>query len=111
MSCLFDALEKYLHVPSARIRSMVCDYLDANKFILEGMETLEVLKTIDSQYVENMRHETTFGSAIEISVVCRLWGVNIEVKDAKANRVVLFDINECPIFMCVLYWNGCHYWS
>ena len=111
MSCLFNALEKYLHVPSARIRSTVCDYLDANKFLLEGMETVEVLKTIDDRYVENMRQDTTFGSAIEISVVCRLWGVNIEVKDANANRVVLFDINESPVCRCVLYWNGGHYWS
>ena len=90
---------------------MVCDYLDANKFLLEGMETAEVLKAIDDRYVANMRLEATFGSAIEISVVCRLWGVNIEVKDAKANRVVLFDINESPLCLCVLYWNGGHYWS
>ena len=111
MSCLFNALEKYLKVPSVQIRSTVCNYLEENKVLIEGMETKDVLAAIDDRYVEHMRHETTFGSAIEIAVVCRLWGVNVEVKAENAtDTVFMFDIHQNPKQVCVLYWNGGHYW-
>ena len=111
MSCLFNALEKYLQVPPAQIRSIVCDYLEDKKVLMDGVETKTVLDAIDDRYVENMRQEATFGSAIEIAVVCRVWGVNVEVRDANATSTVfLFDIHQSPNQVCVLYWNGGHYW-
>ena len=44
MSCLFNSLSYFLNLENKVIRNMICDYLQENKPIIEGIATHDILK-------------------------------------------------------------------
>ena len=43
MSCLFNSLSYFIKLDGYTIRQMICDYLQQNKPIIDGLETSEIL--------------------------------------------------------------------
>ena len=114
MSCLFNSLSHFINLSSNRIRQMVCDYLEQNKPIIDGIETHEVLKFECSNYIARMRSTATWGGAIEIQCACNIWNSKINVFNYRDRRGHAKPIEFLPMsgtFMSVmnLYWTGSHY--
>jgi hypothetical protein len=72
------------------IRQRICDYLQNNLPILDGMETRDILKLeapSSEHYISNMRNSSTWGGAIEIQCACNIWNARIVVRDIRnSNR-------------------------
>jgi hypothetical protein len=114
MSCLFDCIGLYLCVPGSEVRRLICDYLAAERPLLEGISTRQLLDAIDTnkeQYVEHMRLNSTFGTAIEIQAACRLWHCSIDVQNIrdKEGKTISFVNSEYEFNKWTLQWNGNHY--
>jgi len=115
MSCLFNSLSHFFPEDSFTIRQQICDYLQAGKPIIEGLETHEVLtfesNNVDS-YISNMRSTSTWGGAIEIQAACNIWNVQINVSNYRDinNRIIEFlPINGTSLRTISVYWTGGHY--
>jgi hypothetical protein len=70
------------------IRQRICDYLEKNLPILEGMETHDVLQLeapTAAHYISKMRNPSTWGGAIEIQCACNIWNARINVHDIRNN--------------------------
>jgi len=81
MSCLFDSLSYFLKIPSIKIRNTVCDYLEANKPIMEGIDTKSLLSLESKNYIKKMRNPTTWGGGIEIKAIANIYNLKIKVKN------------------------------
>ena len=97
MSCLFNSLHYFIPSDSSyTIRQKICDYLQNNNTIMDGLDTDAILQMESAngsdnesangsaKYIERMRLTSTWGGAIEIQVACNLWNFRIIVKN---NRV------------------------
>ena len=89
MSCLFNSLSHFIapQTDPQAIRQRICDYLQANLPIIDGMATHDVLQ-LDSlntsdQYIGAMRSPCTWGGAIEIQAACNIWNARIVVHDTR----------------------------
>lgn len=119
MSCLFNSLSHFIPQtdPSA-IRQRICDYLQANSPIIEGMSTHDVLQ-LDSgsnssdQYIGAMRALTTWGGAIEIQAACNIWNARIVVHDVRMGHGQTIEFlpvaTITPDKTFELEWSGGHY--
>ena len=90
MSCLFNSLSHFIpQTDPQTIRQRICDYLQANSPIIDGMATHDVLqmdsKTTD-QYISAMRSPCTWGGAIEIQAACNIWNARIVVHDIRSGH-------------------------
>ena len=90
MSCLFNSLSHFIpQTDPQTIRQRICDYLQANSPIIDGMATHDVLqldsKTTD-QYISAMRSPCTWGGAIEIQSACNIWNARIVVHDIRSGH-------------------------
>ena len=115
MSCLFNSLSYFLNENSNKIRQTICDYLQENKPIIEGLETYEVIQfeinNVDS-YINNMRLTSTWGGAIEIQCACNIWNIQINVSNYRdnSNKVIEFiPLNGNNTKTINIYWTGGHY--
>lgn len=115
MSCLFDSLSFFFKTKTAHeLRQDICDYLQANKPLVEGLDTSLVLN-IDSgpDYVSKMRKGYTWGGGIEIQAACSLWKLRVIVHDVRHGtdaKVVFNPVNNVPPRHEVhLNWSGNHY--
>ncbi len=79
MSCLFNSIGRFLNIDGHIIRNIICDYLETNRPILEGIDTKIILETEDTNYIQKMRNPAVFGGANEIRVACILWNLKIVV--------------------------------
>lgn len=91
MSCLFNSMSYFIkeELGPTGIRNRICDYLEKNLPILEGMETCDVLKMeapSAEHYISNMRKTSTWGGAIEIQCACNIWNARIIVHDIRRNN-------------------------
>ena len=91
MSCLFNSLSHFIpQTDPQTIRQRICDYLQANSPIIDGMATHDVLqldsKTTD-QYISAMRSPCTWGGAIEIQAACNIWNARIVVHDIRKGNI------------------------
>jgi hypothetical protein len=71
------------------IRQRICDYLEKNLPILEGMETRDVLEmeaSSSQNYISKMRKSSTWGGAIEIQCACNIWNARIIVHDIRSRH-------------------------
>jgi hypothetical protein len=71
------------------IRQRICDYLEKNLPILEGMETRDVLEmeaSSSQNYISKMRKSSTWGGAIEIQCACNIWNARIIVHDIRSHH-------------------------
>ncbi len=115
MSCLFNSLSYFIKEDSFNIRQQICDYLQKNKPIIDGLETSEILKFENNDinaYISNMRSTSTWGGAIEIQAACNIWNLRINVSNYrdKNNTIIEFiPINGVIKESINIYWNGGHY--
>lgn len=112
MSCLFHSLSYFFKEDCQVIRNKICDYLQQNKPIIEGIDTREVLNMETPHYISNMRKPSTWGGAIEIQVACTLWNVQIHVfnhRDQNAKKIVFVPLYRETNRYIQIYWTGGHY--
>lgn len=109
MSCLFNSLGRLLDIPTDAVRQQICDYLEADKPVLEGMETHDLLLLEGPDYVQRMRQSSTWGGAIEIQVAVRLWNVNVMVENRRDGTGPIEFVTASPSSVLTLYWTGGHY--
>jgi len=67
MSCLFNSLSYFINDDSFKIRQTICDYLEQNKQIIDGVETKEILIYENTNYVQHMRNICTWGTQLLLS--------------------------------------------
>jgi OTU-like cysteine protease len=126
MSCLFNSMSHFIKedwCPTG-IRQRICDYLEKNLPILEGMETRDVLELeapTAAHYISNMRNSSTWGGAIEIQCACNIWNARIIVHDIRTrnnnnnnnNKIEFLPLkseNDQPHSLEFnLEWSGGHY--
>ena len=120
MSCLFNSLSYFIpQTDPQAIRHRICDYLQANSPIIDGMSTHDVLQ-LDSlntydQYIGAMRALTTWGGAIEIQAACNIWNARIIVHDIRRAAQEQKSIEFLPVSTVAadktfeLEWSGGHY--
>jgi hypothetical protein len=115
MSCLFNSLSYFINEDSFKIRQKICDYLQENKPIIDGIETCEILKFESNNtntYVTNMRSTSTWGGAIEIQAACNIWNLQINVSNYRDrnNRIIQFIPLKINYEKTInIYWTGGHY--
>jgi len=105
------------------IRQRICDYLQNNLPILDGMETHDVLKMEApsyEHYISNMRKSSTWGGAIEIQCACNIWNARIIVHDMRFgnrnnnnNKIEFLPLHAVHSTLTKLdfelEWSGGHY--
>lgn len=117
MSCLFNSLAYFIPLPSQTIRETICDYLAANKPLLEDLDTGVVLGLdgTPEAYLLNMRNPATWGGAIEIQAACNLWNLSItvwNVRDPEPTRIRFEPIQRAfpeGRKEIAVEWSGGHY--
>jgi hypothetical protein len=113
MSCLFNSLSYFISDNSYNIRQKICDYLEENKPIIDGLDTKFILNLENPSYVQNMRNMSTWGGAIEIQAACNIWNANIKVFDVRTSNRREIDFiplnNESALNLYRLEWSGGHY--
>ena len=123
MSCLFNSLSHFIapQTDPQAIRARICDYLQANLPIIDGMTTHDVLQ-LDSgsspdQYISAMRASSTWGGAIEIQAACNIWNARIVVHDVRQDHgqksIDFLPVSTDTINVAdktfELEWSGGHY--
>ena len=88
MSCLFNSMSHFIKEDWGPhgIRQRICDYLQNNLPIIDGMVTHDVLQLeapSSEHYISNMRKSSTWGGAIEIQCACNIWNARIVVRDIR----------------------------
>ena len=118
MSCLFNSLSHFIpQTDPQAIRQRICDYLQSNFPVIDGMNTQDVL-SLDSgllpeQYIGAMRASTTWGGAIEIQAACNVWNASIIVHDVRPGHGQTIEF--LPVAALTsdktfgLEWSGGHY--
>ena len=115
MSCLFNSLNYFIKEGSYEIRQKICDYLQENKPIIDGLETNIVLMFENpdiNKYITNMRSISTWGGAIEIQCACNIWKLRINVKNYRDNKnktIEFLPVNSNYNETINIYWTGGHY--
>ena len=114
MSCLFNSLSYFIRDTSFNIRQKICDYLQQNKPIIDGLETHEIIKFENTvkDYISSMRLKSTWGGAIEIQAACNIWNVRINVcnyRDYSKKIIEFIPIHGNIQKTISIYWNGGHY--
>jgi len=123
MSCLFNSMSHFIKEDfgPTGIRQRICDYLEKNLPILEGMETRDVLQLeapTAVHYISKMRNSSTWGGAIEIQCACNIWNARIIVHDIRSHNANNNKIEFVPLRVSEnasypiefhLEWSGGHY--
>ena len=117
MSCLFNSLQYFINVDSYHIRQMICDYLENNGKIIDGLDTKDVLAMENTNYISHMRIVSTWGGAIEIQAACNIWKLRVivrDIRDIRDIRIRESEIEFLPISGMIentiyLEWSGGHY--
>ena len=110
MSCLFDSLSYYLKIESNKIRKEICNYLESNKTIVDGLDTKQILEMEDNNYIKKMRSTTTWGGANEILAACNIWKLKVNVHINNKNKKIEFlPLNGIYVKIVNIIWYGNHY--
>lgn len=112
MSCLFDSLSYFFKIEGYNIRQIICNYLQQNKKIIDGLDTHFILSLDDNNYINRMRMNDTWGGAIEIQAACNIWNVKIIIYNKRnhENSIIEFvPIDKIFSNVIKLSWNGNHY--
>lgn len=94
------------------LRQMICDYLEENKPIIDGIDTAEILRYENEHYITTMRKTSTWGGAIEIQCACMIWNLQINVfnnRDKERRKIEFVPLSGQPERVIELYWTGSHY--
>jgi hypothetical protein len=112
MSCLFNSLSHFIPESSYQIRQTICDYLQENKPLIDGLETKVILDMENPNYVSHMRATSTWGGAIEIQAACNIWSLRIIVRnyrDSDRKNIEFLPFSGLYDKTIELYWTGGHY--
>ncbi len=112
MSCLFNSLSYFIKLDSYTVRQLICDYLEQNKPIIDGLETHEILKYENNNYIHSMRGTSTWGGAIEIQCACNIWSAQIIVnnhRDSNNTSIEFIPLSGSFERTMTIYWTGGHY--
>jgi hypothetical protein len=112
MSCLFNSLSYFINIDSYTIRQLICNYLEENKPIIDGLSTATVLEYENNNYISNMRQTSTWGGAIEIQCACNIWKTRIIVKnyrDSANTNIEFIPLSGNYEKTINIYWTGGHY--
>jgi len=112
MSCLFNSLSYFIPESSYDIRQKICDYLEKNNEIIDGLETNFILNLENPNYIRDMRKTSTWGGANEIQTACILWKLQIIVKNYRnrGNKDIDFlPLNGDYERTIKIYWTGGHF--
>jgi hypothetical protein len=114
MSCLFDSLNFFIKLDSFTIRNIICNYLEGNNKIIDGLET-DFILSLDipkDEYIRRMRHPYTWGGGIEIQAACNIWNAKILVNNmTNGNNTIIefLPTNNTYNHTIELIWTGAHY--
>jgi hypothetical protein len=99
MSCLFNSLQYFItEYNSYKIRQKICDYLQDNRPIIDGLDTkfiLELEQNNTTKYIQTMRNTWCWGGAIEIQAASNLWNLRIIVRnyrDRQGERIEFIPV-------------------
>ena len=110
MSCLFDSISYFMNINSNELRQHVCNYLESNNPVIDGIETNQILNFDDENYIEKMRINNTWGGAIEISAICNMLNLKIIVKNLQDNKDIEFkSLNNIVKHIIYISWTGNHF--
>lgn len=113
MSCLFDSISNFVNTDGNTVRQLICNYLEGNNPIIEGVPTSTILNSEDSQYIQKMRNSSQWGGGIEIQAACNIWKLRIVVYNIEAGKeasaIEFLPLTTQPIHTIRLTWNGEHY--
>ena len=113
MSCLFNSLNYFLKEGSQEIRQKICNYLENNNKLIEGLDTQIILKMENKKnYIDEMRKSSTWGGGIEIQASCNIWNIKVVVHNIRDNtdKIIEFiPLNGNFNKTIEITWNGGHY--
>ena len=113
MSCLFNSMHHFLpNISSGEIRNKICDYLQNNGSLMDGLNTNEIINMEGNNYIQNMRNTSTWGGAIEIQAACNIWQWKIIVlnhRDKNHSTIEFLPISNTYTKTIQLQWTGGHY--
>lgn len=113
MSCLFNSLSYFINDKSSTdIRNIICDYLESNHKIIEGMDTSSILKMENNNYIPHMRKTSTWGGGIEIQSACNIWEFKIivhNIRDKNGKKIEFLPLDGNFNKIIEITWNGGHY--
>jgi hypothetical protein len=119
MSCLFNSLSYFItDRNSYEIRQKICDYLQENKPIIDGLDTNFILELENNtnnacNYIESMRNTWCWGGAIEIQCACNIWNLRIIVRnyrDRQGEQIEFIPVSSGEVDKSIeLEWTGGHY--
>lgn len=125
MSCLFDSLKELLEyefqgfTDGTKLRDIVCDYIlerpndEINGYKLNDWIDLVTIgefqnKITVKEYAEMMRKDHTWGGGPEMSIISKLFNVEIHVVHEK-KVISKFRCCDKPSSIITLDWSGEHY--
>ncbi len=114
MSCLFNSLSNFINLDSYNIRQKICNYLENNQPIIDGIDT-DLILSLDSSkddYIHNMRSTSTWGGAIEIQAACNLWSLRIiiiNIRNLPNTQIEFLPLSNNYTHTIKISWNGYHY--
>ena len=108
MSCLFNSISYFIEEDSYNARQKICDYLESNKPIIDGLETKDILQFENKNYIQNMRSMSTWGGAIEIQSACNIWEFRIIIhnKRDKSESIEFLPVSNTYKNTIELEWSG-----
>ena len=112
MSCLFNSLSYFIKEDSFNCRQQICDYLENNNIIIDGIQTKDVLLMESTNYIENMRKTSTWGGAIEIQAACNIWNMSVivhDIRNSRKDKITFIPLNSTVNKTINITWSGGHY--
>ena len=112
MSCLFNSISYFVQENPFVVRNKICDYLQNNGKIIDGLETDFVLNLENKNYISKMRNTTVWGGGIEIQAACNIWKLCIIVENRRNNensKIEFVPLNVDATKTIHLEWTGGHY--
>ena len=112
MSCLFNSMNYFFKEDSQVIRNKICDYLQQNQPIIDGLDTNFILSMEGSNYINNMRNPSVWGGAIEIQAACNIWNTKITVvniRNSNQKNIEFQPVKGNANNNISVTWSGGHY--
>ena len=112
MSCLFNSMNYFFKEDSQVIRNKICDYLQQNQPIIDGLDTNFILSMEGPNYINNMRNPSVWGGAIEIQAACNIWNMSVivhDIRNKRKDKINFIPINGNINKSLNVTWSGGHY--
>jgi hypothetical protein len=115
MSCLFDSLGEALNLPGHIIRNDICNYLQTNPYLIKDVRFDNIIEWTNegnmNEYIERMRHPSTWGGGTEIKCFVNMTGLNVivSVQEDRPKYILFSSEDSTEKRVIVLDWNGSHY--